>query len=108
MLSLTSHKICPKCGSSDLDRISRSRWIRLISDSELYLCKSCRQVFLFSELLFYVGFFVFSCGIFLLILTLAADTIGFGYPGAGLFEKLGYVLSVVVIILSFILMHKSR
>jgi predicted RNA-binding Zn-ribbon protein involved in translation (DUF1610 family) len=108
MLSLTSHKICPKCGSSDLELISRTRWMRLISDSELYLCKSCGQVFLFSELLFYVGFFVFSCGIALVFLTFIADIIYLGRPGVGPLEKLGLVLSVVVMILGFFLMHKSR
>jgi hypothetical protein len=108
MLSLTSYKICPKCGSSDLERLRRSRWMLSISDSELYVCISCSQVFLFSEVLFYFGFFVFSCGISLLLLTLAADKIGFGFPGIGIFEKLCYVVSAVLIILSFVLMHKSR
>jgi len=82
--------------------------MRLISDSELYLCKSCGQVFLFSELLFYVGFFVFSCGIALVFLTLIADKIGFGRSGVGLIEKLGVVLGVVAMILGFFFMHKSR
>jgi len=82
--------------------------MRSIADSELYVCMSCGQIFLFSEVLFYFGFFAFSCGITLLVLTLTADTIGFGFPGAGIFEKLGYVVSAVVIILSFIIMHKSR
>jgi hypothetical protein len=82
--------------------------MRLISDSELYLCKSCGQVFLFSELLFYVGFFVFSCGIALVFSTLIADKIDFGRPGVGPLEKLGLVLGVVAMILGFFFMHKSR
>ena len=108
MLSLTRHRICPKCGSSDLGLISRSRWMRLISDSEFYLCKSCEHYFLCSELLPYVGFFVASFGISLLFFTLTADKLGFGHPGVGPYEKLGFVLSAVFTILGLILIYKSK
>jgi hypothetical protein len=65
--------------------------MRLISNSEFYLCKSCRQYFLCSELLPYVGFFVISLGISLLFFTLVADKVGFGHPGVGPYEKIGFI-----------------
>jgi len=108
MLSLTRHRICPKCGSSDLGLISRSRWMRLISGSELYLCKSCRQYFICSEMLPYVGFFLTSFGISLLFLTLTADKLGFGHPGVGPYEKIGFVLSAVITTLGFIFICRSK
>ena len=82
--------------------------MRLIANSEFYLCKSCRQYFLRSELLPYVGFFVVSLGISLLFFTLVADKVGFGHPGVGPYEKLGFMLSAVVTILGLILIYKSK
>ena len=79
-----------------------------VSESEHYLCMSCRQRFLFSELFSYVGFFVASCGITLFFLTLSADKIGFGHPGFGLYENIGFVLSAVFTILGLILIYKSK
>jgi len=107
MLSLTRNKICPRCGSSDVRRISRSRWMRLESDSELYLCKNCRQYFLYSEYLPYVGFFLTSCGISLLFFTFTLDKFGLGHPAVGPLEKAGYVLSAVFTTLGLILIYKS-
>jgi hypothetical protein len=102
------HRICPKCGSSDLGLIRRSLWMRLISGSEFYLCKRCGQYFLSSELLPGVGFFVVSCGIILLFFTLKADKLGFGHSGVGPHEKVGFVLSAVFTILGLILIYKSK
>lgn len=82
--------------------------MRLISNSEFYLCKSCRQYFLCSELLPYVGFFVISLVISLLFFTLVADKVGFGHPGVGPYEKIGFMLSAVVTILDPVLIYKFK
>jgi phosphoglycerol transferase MdoB-like AlkP superfamily enzyme len=56
----------------------------------------------------YVGFFVISLGISLLFFTLVADKVGFGHPGVGPYEKIGFMLSAVVTILGVFLIYKSK
>ena len=73
--------------------------MRLLPESRFYLCEICCVHFLYLDsvpLVYGLGFFLISVGVFLIIFMLSADRLGFGYPGIGLAEKAGIVLGIVI------------
>ena len=88
---------CPNCRSSELIRIGRRLWMRLLKGSKFYKCAACSHIFLYCSPhpLFHIGLFISVSGQFLWILSYFAGDIGIGFPGFGSLEHIGVVLGLI-------------
>ena len=75
----TSRKVCPKCESTEVQRMRRSLWMRPLPKSYYYHCSYCKHRFISfrSDLMFLTGAFLFAKGeIFTVMIVLIVTAAG--------------------------------
>ena len=101
-------KACPKCGSSDFRRIPRRLWMHLILGSQNYQCRHCEESFFYSDSTIDAGLILTTFGIVFALLTFAFDIFFTEGSTVGIYEMLGYVLSLMIITFGVVFLHLSR
>ena len=82
--------------------------MHLILGSRNYLCQHCQAPFFYSDSTIDAGLLLSFLGIVLLLLTFSFDSFVTNNIGVGIYEMLGYVFSLMIVIFGLVFLHLSR
>ena len=82
--------------------------MRVILGSENYQCRHCEEFFLYSDSTIDAGLILTTFGIVSALFTFAFDIFFTEGSTVGIYEMLGYVLSLMIITFGVAFLHLSR
>jgi hypothetical protein len=82
--------------------------MRVILGSEYHQCLDCKESFLYSDSTIDVGLILTMFGIVWVLFTFGFDSFIIESSGVGIYEMLGYVFGLMIIIFGFVFIHLSR
>ena len=82
--------------------------MRVMLGSKYLQCRHCEESFLYSDSTIDAGLFFTMFGIVSALFTFAFDSFIIESSGVGIYEILGYVLSLMIITFGVVFLHLSR